>query len=86
MSAAATETSCFGDTSMRSTFSGGMPPRYRRPAEEVLRVTGVGDNAFIRREFSLAAPATLKIYALGEQTGEWSDYGWIQQTGSSRRV
>ncbi len=57
-----------------------------RSADVVLQVTGVGDNAYIRKSFALSAPTTFRIYALGERTGEWSDYGWIQDAGSNRRV
>lgn len=60
------------------------PPR--RSPDVVLQVTGVGDNAYIRKGFTLAAPVTLTVYALGERTGEWADYGWIQDAGSNRRV
>ncbi len=60
------------------------PPR--RSADVVLQVTGVGDNAYLRKSFTLSAPATLTVYALGERSGEWMDYGWIQDAATNRRV
>ncbi len=64
---------------------GSFTPPLRSP-DEVLQVTGVGDNAYIRKGFALSAPTTFTVYALGERSGEWSDYGWIQDATTNERV
>jgi hypothetical protein len=54
----------------------------------VMKATAVGENALIRKSFSLSEAATLSIYALGEKgnDGEMADFGWIVDAGTRKRV
>ena len=62
------------------------PPKAS--AGTVLRATGLGENAFVRRGFTLSAPATVSIRALGEASAgsECADYSWIIDTRTRNRV
>lgn len=62
------------------------PPRIS-PAV-VLKATGLGDNETTRHGFTLSAPTTLTVRALGEgQPGaECVDCGWIVDTKTRERV
>jgi hypothetical protein len=65
-----------------STFA---PPREF--PRTVLKATGIGENALVRKAFDLSAPATVSIYALGEQSsGEMADFGWIVDAATRKRV
>lgn len=54
----------------------------------VLSATNLGDNAFVRQEFSLSAPATIDIRAIGEgvQGAECVDCSWIVDSRTRERV
>jgi hypothetical protein len=54
----------------------------------VLRVTDTGNDAYIRKGFSLSDPTTISVYALGEQgnSGELVDYAWISDLRQNERV
>lgn len=62
------------------------PPKVS-PAS-VLRVTGLKDNAMVRRAFTLSAPAEINIRALGENASgdECSDFSWIVDMHTRDRV
>jgi hypothetical protein len=57
---------------------GTFTPPKERPAT-VLKATGLGDEVLVRRGFSLSAPTTLMVYAIGEvrESRDPSDWGWI---------
>lgn len=54
----------------------------------VLKVTGLGDRAFIHEAFALSEPTTMSVYALGEgkSGNELVDCGWIANAASRERV
>ena len=58
------------------------------PPDVVLTATKLGDNAYVHQEFSLSAPATVVVRALGEgqQGAECVDCGWIVDTKTRDRV
>jgi hypothetical protein len=62
------------------------PPRAL--PDIVLKETGLGENEFIKQGFSVTEPTTVKIYALGEATGEYGlvDYAWIVNAANRSRV
>ena len=62
------------------------PPKML--ANVVLKATGLGENEFIKKGFSISEPTTLQIYGLGEATGEYglADYSWIVNTADRSRV
>jgi hypothetical protein len=72
------------DASVARQMGAFEPPK--RSPDIVLQITGAGDNAYVRKGFTLSAPTTIAVYALGEKGGEWSDYAWIQETLSNDRV
>ena len=51
-------------------------------------MTGLEDNAVVRKGFTLSAPADVDIRALGEGKAgeECSDYSWIVDTRTRDRV
>jgi hypothetical protein len=57
---------------------GTFTPPKEAPAT-VVKATGLGDHELVRRGFSLSAPTTLMVYAIGEvrDSREPSDWGWI---------
>jgi hypothetical protein len=65
-----------------------------RPFEEdenqkaLLSVIRQGDDAWVTRGFTLARPARLRVYALGEytQSNGFSDLGWIENFRTHERV
>ena len=66
------------------TFS---PPKEM--PDVVFKATKLGENEFIRKNFTLAEPMKLHIYALGEgyrNTPDLADYGWIVSLGDRSRV
>jgi len=54
----------------------------------VFKATRVGDREVVKRAFSIQAPVTLHIYALGEgrKRDEIFDYGWIVNAETRERV
>jgi hypothetical protein len=72
------------DESLAGQVGSFAPPL--RSDDVVLQVTQVGDNAYIRKGFTLIAPTTVTVYGIGERTGEWVDYGWIQDAASNRKI
>ncbi len=66
---------------------GTFQPPYAGP-DVVLSATKLGDNAYVHQEFSLSAPATIVVRALGEgmQGAECVDCGWIVNTRTRERV
>jgi hypothetical protein len=74
------------DESVGESVSSFTPPKV--PEGSVLRATGLGDDAVVRKSFSLSAPADISIRSLGEnQSGEeCADYGWIVDTRTRNRV
>jgi hypothetical protein len=54
----------------------------------VLQEIGVGDNQFVRKAFTVSAPTTVRLYALGEGTDQNSlvDNGWLVRESDRRRV
>lgn len=62
-------------------------PPYTGP-DVVYSATKLGDDAYIHQEFSLSAPATVVVHALGEgQLGaECVDCGWIVDMKTRERV
>lgn len=72
------------DESVASQTGWFVPPK--RSPGVALQITGAGDNAYVRKGFTLAGPTTMTVYALGEKGGEWSDYSWIQDVSSGDRV
>ena len=54
----------------------------------VLAETKLGDDAFVRKGFTLDAPATLIVHSVGEgqQGAECLDCSWIIDTGTRQRV
>ncbi|RPI04594.1 MAG: hypothetical protein EHM64_09445 [Ignavibacteriae bacterium] len=54
----------------------------------IVQLTKVRDSDMKSQGFSLAAPATLHVYALGESIDgrEFADYGWITNTKTHERV
>lgn len=64
---------------------------FEPPAEDprmLLAVTGQGDDAFVRKGFTLSEPMRIAIAAQGERAGDdrLADHGWIVSTGDRRRV
>jgi hypothetical protein len=74
------------DESIASHLKGFASPKPRDGV--VLQVTGAGDNAYIRKGFSLSAPTTISVYAVGERgnSGELVDYAWISDLRQNERV
>jgi hypothetical protein len=66
-----------------STFT---PPRELQRV--LMKATSVGENALVRKGFSLGETTTLSVYALGERgnEGEMADFGWIVDAGTRKRV
>jgi hypothetical protein len=62
------------------------PPREL--PRTLLKATHIGENALVRKGFSLDGAATLSVYALGERgnEGEMVDFGWIVDAGTRKRV
>lgn len=54
----------------------------------LLQATGIGENTLVRKAFSLSAPVTMYIYALGEgiSKDEMVDGAWIVNTSTRKRV
>ncbi len=51
------------------------------------QLTGVRDDAQVRKPFTLERAGAVRIYALGEGTGnEMADYGWIEDAKTGHRV
>ena len=64
-----------------------MPYDEKRDPAIVAELTGIRDDEQVRKTFSLARETDLRIYALGEGSGnEMADYGWIEDAKSGRRV
>jgi len=76
----------FADRSRDGIISRFTPPK-QNPAT-ILRVTGLGDNAVVRRAFTLTAPADVDIRALGENVSgdQCADFSWIVDMQSRRRI
>ena len=74
------------DESVAGRLNAFAPPK--KPVGVVLQEIGVGDNAYIRRGFTLSAPTTLTLYVLGERSrsGEMVDFAWITDTRENSRV
>ncbi len=74
------------DESVAQTVSTFAPPKEM--SDVVLKATGLGERELVRKGFSVSVPATLHIYALGEQgrEGELVDYGWIVRIPDRDRV
>jgi len=74
------------DASSRSSVTAMTAPRQRPMT--VLAATRLGDRAVIRQAFTLTAPLTMNVYAVGEGSrgGEPDDFGWIVNTRDRRRV
>ncbi len=68
----------------------GLVQSFTPPKENpnvVFKATGLGDQAFVREAFTLSAPTTLSVYALGEGKGsDLVDYGWIVNAANRERV
>lgn len=66
---------------------GSFRPPYANPAV-VFAATKLGDDAYVHQEFSLNAPATVLVRAIGEgmQGAECVDCGWIVNTQTRERV
>jgi hypothetical protein len=66
---------------------GSFQPPSEGPAV-VLAATKLGDNAYFHQEFSLSAPATVVVRAIGEgmQGAECVDCGWIVNAKTRERV
>ncbi len=62
------------------------PPREF--PNSLYHATRLGDNEHIRQRFTLSNPATMRIYAIGENdySGEPADYGWILDARTHRRI
>ncbi|MEO8167296.1 MAG: hypothetical protein ABI623_03555 [bacterium] len=55
----------------------------------VFKATGLGENEYIRKNFTVTEPLKLRIYALGEgyrNSADLVDYGWIVNVGDRNRV
>lgn len=51
---------------------------YNSLQKDFISITGLRDNQFIEKSFSLGKPTKVKIYAIGEfGMNEKADYGWI---------
>ncbi|TAK54242.1 MAG: hypothetical protein EPO24_13370 [Bacteroidetes bacterium] len=52
------------------------------------KVVKQGENDHVKQGFTLAKPVTIRVYALGEGTGndEFADYGWIVDSRTGKRV
>jgi hypothetical protein len=72
------------DESISSRVESFTPPRALPGT--MLRIAGAGDNEYQRRGFTLDGPTTLRIYALGESTGDMEDNAWILDASTRERV
>jgi hypothetical protein len=64
-----------------------MPYDEKRDPAIVAELTGIRDDEQVRKPFSLERETDLRIYALGEGSGnDMADYGWIEDAKSGRRV
>lgn len=62
---------------------------YDEPADPsvLAQLTGVGDDDRVKKTFTLTREGDVRIYALGEGSGdEMYDYGWIEDAKSGQRV
>ncbi len=59
------------------------------PAQTIVSLTGIGDDALRSAGFTLRGPMDVRVYALGEGSnpdGDMDDYAWIVNTTTRRRV
>ncbi len=52
----------------------------------LLDMTKAGNDENLEQPFRLSKQTNLRIYALGEYNGEFSDYGWIQDARTNKTV
>lgn len=55
----------------------------------LFKASKLGENEFVRKNFTISEPINLRIYALGEgyrNSADLADYGWIVNTKSRERV
>jgi len=64
-----------------------VPYDEKRDPAIVAELTGIRDDEQVRKTFSLERDTDVRIYALGEGSGEdMVDFGWIEDAKSGRRV
>ena len=64
-----------------------VPYDEKRDPAILAELTGIRDDEQVRKTFSLERDSDVRIYALGEGSGEeMVDFGWIEDVKSGRRV
>lgn len=76
----------FADEALAGSLTRFTPPLAM--SDVLLKITRPGDESVSRTGFTLAEPATLHLYCLGEGKGDnaMADYGWIVSLPDRRRV